>query len=129
MNIILTLTMLGEVNPFHQAALLKILKTTIEQGRLMPGPGDLLLLEAERSVPPVVYHVNRRIIHPDDDHSHWEIVVEEGSAGLFAGREFIQGVVEKMVHDVSKKVLGEKDQIKLITDTIYEATRGKVIYG
>lgn len=129
MNLVFRITMLGETNHAHVEQLLRIIRRSLQWGHTIPVPGDLLMLPMERGVPPVVYHVNRRIFSTTDETQEWEIVVEEGAAGLFAGREFIQGVVEKMVRDASKKVLGEKDQIKLITDTIYDAVKGRVIYG
>lgn len=129
MNTIFKITMLGETKLAHLDQLLRIIQRSYTWARTIPVPGDLLLLPSERGVPPTVYHVNRRIFSTTDKEQEFEIVVEEGSAGLFAGREFLHGVVEKMVHDASKKVLNERDQIKLITDTIYEATKGRVIYG
>lgn len=129
MKAIFRITVVGEATLAQERQLLRIVEQCFQCTQLIPVSGDLLMLPVERGVPPVVYHVNRRILSVTDEAQDWEIVVEEGSAGLFAGREFIQSVVEKMVRDVSKKVLGERDQIKLITDTIYDATKGKVIYG
>jgi len=130
MKAVFRVTMLGNAHALaHERQLLHIIEQCFQCTKLIPVPGDLLMLPIERGVPPVVYHVNRRILSVVGEEQEWEIVVEEGTAGLFAGREVIRGVVQKMVRDASKKILREQDQIELITDTIYDAVKGKIIYG
>lgn len=127
--IFIRLTIVGKENPHHLAELRQIVLHAIEYAKTLPVPGDLLLLERERGIPPAVYHVNRRILHQSHENSEWEFVLENGADGLLVGREFIQRVVEDMVKGSSKRVLNEQQQVTLICDTIYDALKGRVIYG
>lgn len=130
MNTNFRITTVGEATLAQERQLLRVVEQSFRCSGQVPVPGDLLMLPIERGIPPVVFHVNRRILSVVGDTAiDWEIVLEQGNSGLFAGREYIQGVVEKMVKESSKRVLNEAMQVQLITDTIYEATKGRVIYG
>lgn len=129
MNVIFNVTMLGEYNFKHVEIILSMVRRSFAWAKYIPGPGDLLALEPDHNGPPIVYHVNRKILRQDAENVVWELVVENGADGLLVGKEYLQGVIEGLVRSSSKKVLNEQQQVALITDTIYEATRGRVIYG
>jgi len=129
MNVIFLVTLLNGPNPVMTEELHRRIQRSFAWAHHIPAPGDLFAVEEKEGTPPTIYHVNRRILHSCEHNVVWEIVLEDGAQGLFAGREFIQGIVGGMVRSSSKKVLTEQQQISLITDTIYEALKGRVIHG
>lgn len=129
MNVTFLVTLLGENNGKHTEELVRRIRRSFAWAKQIPAPGDLFAIQEAEGAPPTVYQVNRRILHSCDEDVIWELVLEDGAQGLFAGKEFIRGVVEGMVRSSASKVLTEQQQMNLITDTVYEALKGRVIHG